>query len=226
MLTGGHPLSDCRSDEHRVCFPPAVWPSTPPPRCLSACCFVFSLHANTVAWLVISKKPMKVGTCKHSGVNLFTNIFSSLWDIFPDSAFWIFIQKYLALSPHSMKLLGSNPAYSLSVWSMHVIPARGFLPQSKDTHGVRLTAIGVIVRANGRPAIDWQRDTGAPYPSPYDSWVGSSHPTTLNHIGERKWIDGWMLLRNTGIIISWSTVPPLLHNTVSLIHLTLLLLEI
>lgn len=173
--------------------------------------------------MVISKKPMKVDTCKHSGVNLFTNIFSSLWDIFPDSTFWIFIQKYLALSPHSIKLLGSNPAYSL--WSMHVIPTKGFLPQSKDTHGVRLTAMGVNVSTNSRPAIDWQSDTGAPYPSPYDSWVGSSHPTTLNHMGESKWIDGWMLLRNTGIIISWTSTVQLLHNAV-VIHLTLLLLEI
>ena len=45
--------------------------------------------------------------------------------------------QWLALSPHSKKVQGSNPSQDVSVWSLHAFPVSawfysGFLPQSKN----------------------------------------------------------------------------------------------
>ena len=59
---------------------------------------------------------------------------------------------WLALSPHSERVSGSTPSWSLSVWSLHVLPVyawvlsgySGFLPLSKNMY-VRLIGVSKIV---------------------------------------------------------------------------------
>lgn len=52
--------------------------------------------------------------------------------------------RWLALLPHTTKILGSNPVWGLSMRSLHILPMTGysvFLPQSKDKPGIKLIYI-------------------------------------------------------------------------------------
>ncbi len=105
--------------------------------------------------------------------------------------------QWLALSPHSKKVVGSNPGCpGLSVWSLHVLPVSawvlsgcsGFLPPSKDMQarliGVSKLSLGVNVSVRGclsmcGPAMDWRPVQGVPRLSPYASWDRLQPPATL-----------------------------------------------
>lgn len=49
---------------------------------------------------------------------------------------------WLALLPHSKKVVGLNPAWGLSVWSLYILFRHSsFLPQSKSMNEVQLILI-------------------------------------------------------------------------------------
>jgi len=116
---------------------------------------------------------------------------------------------WLAPSPHSERVPGSTPGWSLSVWSLHVLPVyawvlsgySGFLPPSKNMH-VRLIvlrsecerACGCLSRLSWcGPVMDWRPVQGVPRLSPDDRWDRLQYPRDpIDGLsGYKKWMDGW-----------------------------------
>ena len=110
---------------------------------------------------------------------------------------------WLAPSPHSERVPGSTPGWSLSVWSLHVLPVyawvlsgySGFLPLSKNMH-VRLigdskSSLCVWLCVLCGPVMDWRPVQGVPRLSPNDSWDRLQPPCDPSNrlSGYREWMD-------------------------------------
>ena len=121
------------------------------------------------------------------------------------------VVRWLALSPHSKKVVGSYPGWpGLSVWSLHVLPVSvwvlsgysGFLPPTKDMRarfiGVPKLSVGVHVWVSGcssmcGPAMDWRPVQGVPRLSPDVCWDWLQPPhDPVRGISGWRWMDGWM----------------------------------
>jgi len=95
---------------------------------------------------------------------------------------------WLAPSPHSKMVPGSNPGWGLSVWSLYVLSGySGFLPPSKNMPvwliGDSKLSLGVSVHGcESRlslcgPVMDWRPVHGVRCLLPYDSCVRLQPPS-------------------------------------------------